>query len=143
MDCYDEIVATPKVRKRRDRTTTARPPSDTYGRIYRVVSRIPRGRVATYGQVAAVAGLPRQARLVGYALNVLPMNSTVPWHRVVNAQGRISLRSGGLGHDDLQAQMLAQEGVVLEDGSLSLARYQWRPRPKKTPPRPRSAQPLE
>jgi methylated-DNA-protein-cysteine methyltransferase-like protein len=84
--------------------------------------------VATYGQVAVLAGLPNRARQVGYALHALPAASRVPWHRVVNAQGRISLRSSGLGHDELQAQMLAREGVKFADGSISLVRFQWRPR---------------
>ena len=67
------------------RTTT----SDTYLAIYAVVGRIPEGSVATYGQVASLAGLPGRARLVGYALSALAGRSTIPWHRVVNAQGRI------------------------------------------------------
>jgi methylated-DNA-protein-cysteine methyltransferase related protein len=100
----------------------------SYAGIYSVVSRIPKGRVATYGQVANLAALPRQARLVGYALNVLPQDTSVPWHRVVNAQGRISPRSSDLGHDDLQAQMLAREGVRWHEGAIPLTRFQWRPR---------------
>jgi methylated-DNA-protein-cysteine methyltransferase-like protein len=104
------------------------PVSQSYRRIYAVVARVPRGRVATYGQVAHLAGLPRHARLVGYALNVLPADSGVPWHRVVNAQGRISLRANALGHEDLQAHLLKREGVPVRDGALPLARYQWRPR---------------
>jgi methylated-DNA-protein-cysteine methyltransferase-like protein len=102
--------------------------SDTYARIYRVVRRVPRGRVATYGQVAALAGLPRHARLVGYALNVLPAASDVPWHRIVNAQGRISLRADALGHEDLQTQLLRREGVRMSDGAIPLDRFGWRPR---------------
>jgi methylated-DNA-protein-cysteine methyltransferase-like protein len=104
--------------------------SSKYPRIYAVVARIPRGRVATYGQVATLAGLPRQARLVGYALNVAPDND-LPWHRVVNAQGRISPRSNALGHDELQAQLLKREGIRFSDGSIALPRYQWRPREGK------------
>jgi methylated-DNA-protein-cysteine methyltransferase-like protein len=128
--------------------------SDSYQRIYAVVARIPKGRVASYGQVAALAGLPRQARLVGYALNVLPADSDLPWHRVVNAEGRISLRADNpmrdpgrvprpprwaptakpstphahLGHDQLQAQLLRREGVRFVDGAIPLARFGWRPR---------------
>jgi methylated-DNA-protein-cysteine methyltransferase-like protein len=101
-------------------TKPGQPPSDTYRRIYDAVSRIPRGRVATYGQVASLARLPRQARLVGYALNVLPPRSTVPWFRVVNAKGTISLRSDGLGHDQLQARLLAREGVRFIEGARPL-----------------------
>jgi methylated-DNA-protein-cysteine methyltransferase related protein len=104
------------------------PTSDTYRRIYAAVSRVPKGRVATYGQIAAVAGLPRQARLVGYALNVLPPGTRVPWHRVVNAKGQISLRSDGLGHDQIQEQLLKREGVRFVGGAIPLDRHQWRPR---------------
>ena len=105
--------------------------SSSYARIYAVVSRIPRGRVATYGQVAALAGLPRQARLVGYAMHSLPAGSDVPWHRVVNAAGKISIRSDGLGHDDLQAQLLRREGVRFEKDAIPLSRYRWQPRPRR------------
>ena len=103
--------------------------TSTYGRIRAVVSRIPEGRVATYGQVAALAGLPGHARLVGYALSALPDGSRVPWHRVVNARGRVSPRSSGSGHDALQAVILRREGVRFgRDGAIRLATYQWRPR---------------
>jgi methylated-DNA-protein-cysteine methyltransferase-like protein len=102
--------------------------SDTYARIYAVVRRVPRGRVATYGQIAALARLPRHARLVGYALNVLPAGSDVPWHRVVNAKGQVSPRSDALGHEDLQAQLLRREGVRFVEGAIALDRFQWRPR---------------
>ena len=103
-------------------------PAHPYKRIYAVVRRVPRGRVATYGQVAALAGLPRHARLVGYALTHLPPDSAVPWHRVVNARGRISLRANGLDHEALQAQLLRREGVRLEEGTIALPRFQWQPR---------------
>jgi methylated-DNA-protein-cysteine methyltransferase related protein len=102
--------------------------ADSYKRIYAVVRRVPRGRVATYGQVAALAGLPRHARLVGYALNQLPPESAVPWHRIVNAKGQISLRANGLGHEELQAQLLRREGVRLKEGAIALPRFQWQPR---------------
>lgn len=112
--------------------------SDSHRRIYDVVSRIPRGRVANYGQVAALAGLPRQARLVGYALNVLPPDSDVPWHRVVNAQGRISVRGDGLGHEELQAQLLRREGVRFVGGAIPLERYRWDPISRDADRRPRT-----
>ncbi len=102
--------------------------TDTYRRLYAVVRRVPRGRVATYGQVAALAGMPRHARLVGYALNGLPTDSDVPWHRVVNAKGQVSPRANALGHEDLQAQLLRREGVRFVAGAIPLARHQWRPR---------------
>jgi methylated-DNA-protein-cysteine methyltransferase-like protein len=108
--------------------------SDVRPRIYAAVRRIPRGRVATYGQIAALAGLPRQPRLVGYAMSALPDASTVPWHRVVNAQGRISARSAGAGAGVVQRLRLEQEGVAFDAGGrLSLERYQWRPRVRTVP----------
>src|SRR4051812_45031850 len=76
--------------------------------ILEIVSKIPRGRVATYGQVARLAGLSRQARLVGYALHALPRNTRVPWHRVVNSQGTISVRRGS---EIRQRQLLEDEGI--------------------------------
>jgi methylated-DNA-protein-cysteine methyltransferase related protein len=105
----------------------------THARIHAAVRRIPRGRVATYGQVAALAGLPRQARLVGYALAALPASSTVPWHRVVNARGAISLRADGPGAGVVQRLRLEREGVPFDAGGrLSLERHQWRPRAPRT-----------
>lgn len=98
-----------------------------YDEIQRIVSLIPRGRVATYGQIAELARIPGQARRVGYALSALPQGSPVPWHRVVNAKGEISLRSHR-GADALQRKLLQGEGVTFEKGRLSLARYQWRPK---------------
>ena len=99
--------------------------SDAYEKIYRTVRRIPRGRVATYGQIADLAGLEGHARQVGYALNVLPSRSNVPWHRVINAKGEISRRSGGDSHE-LQRHMLEHEGVKFDrTGRVDLARYRW------------------
>ena len=71
----------------------SKPRSDLRARIYEVVERIPHGRVATYGQVAALAGAPRHARQVGYALYDLPSGQSLPWHRVINAKGEVSPRS--------------------------------------------------
>ncbi len=100
----------------------------TYERIHAAVKRIPRGRVATYGQIAELAGFPRQPRLAGYALNALPDSSPVPWHRVINARGEISLRSEP-GHEQVQRALLEMEGVRFdENGRTSLGRFQWRPR---------------
>jgi methylated-DNA-protein-cysteine methyltransferase-like protein len=95
-------------------------------RIYDVVRRIPKGRVATYGQVASLAGLPRHARQVGYALHVLPANTDVPWHRVINARGEVSARSTP-GSDELQLALLRRERVLGRDGRVDLARFQWEP----------------
>ncbi len=83
----------------------------TYPRYYDVVRRIPSGRVATYGQVAAEAGLPGRARQVGYAMAALPNGSDVPWHRVVNARGEVSRRSGGTAFEQIQRVLLEAEGV--------------------------------
>lgn len=104
--------------------------SDTYRRIYAVVKRIPRGQVATYGQVAAVAGLERQARLVGYALHALTNETAtkVPWQRVINAKGYISLRDPSFAAS-LQRTMLESEGVKFDArGKVDLAQYGWKPR---------------
>jgi methylated-DNA-protein-cysteine methyltransferase related protein len=109
----------------------ARTPSELYRRIWEVAARIPRGRVATYGQLAALSGRPGQPRLAGYALHRLPEGSRVPWHRVVNARGEISLRSGIFpgAEESLQAVLLRKEGIRFDaNGKLELARYQWRPR---------------
>jgi methylated-DNA-protein-cysteine methyltransferase related protein len=96
--------------------------------VYRVVRRIPAGRVASYGQIAALAGMPRAARQVGYALHALDAGSGVPWHRVVNAQGQISLRGPSV-IVPLQRSRLEAEGVVFgSSGRIDLARFGWRPR---------------
>lgn len=100
---------------------------DRHTRIYDVVRRIPRGRVSTYGQVAMLAGLPGQARLVGYALAVLDAETDVPWHRVVNARGEISLPAGDHPAQAQRARLLA-EGVEFRNGRIPLQRWGWRPR---------------
>jgi methylated-DNA-protein-cysteine methyltransferase-like protein len=83
--------------------------------------------VATYGQVAALAGLPGHARQVGYALHALPESSSVPWHRVVNARGAISPRAVA-GAELVQRQLLLREGVRLNArGQVSLAQVRWAP----------------
>ncbi|HEX5521528.1 MAG TPA: MGMT family protein [Longimicrobiaceae bacterium] len=103
-------------------------PSQSHNRIYDVVRRIPRGRVLTYGDVAALAGLPGHARLVGYALHALPAHSTVPWQRVINARGAISMGRAYPGGELVQRQRLEAEGVAFDaNGRTSLERYRWRP----------------
>lgn len=100
----------------------------SYQLIYATVQQIPKGRVATYGQVAECAGLPRQARLVGYALNALPARSSIPWHRVINSQGRISLRSDVGGADAVQRRRLEREGVRFSlHGVINLSEFRWQP----------------
>jgi methylated-DNA-protein-cysteine methyltransferase-like protein len=103
-------------------------PANAQRRIYQIVARIPRGRVATYGQIAALAGLPGRARLVGHALRAMPDGIDVPWHRVVNAQGKISPRGDLLGHEDLHAELLRREGVRFKGSAIPLAVYRWQPR---------------
>ncbi len=93
-------------------------------RIWHVVSRIPEGKVATYGQVAELAGLQRRARKVGRAMSLLPQGSRLPWHRVINAAGRVSPRGGG---EHRQRELLESEGVVFIKGRVDLARYRWSP----------------
>jgi methylated-DNA-protein-cysteine methyltransferase-like protein len=108
------------------------PWSLTYSRIYAVIRRIPRGRVATYGQVAKLAGIPEQARRVGYALSALPDNATVPWHRVINARGEISPRADPGLVERIQRALLEAEGVEFDEaGRVDLARYLWRPRQRR------------
>lgn len=102
-----------------------RVPADIAERIYRIVARIPRGSVSTYGWVAERAGFPRHARLVGHALRVLPKRSKVPWHRVINAQGRISFPRGSVPYAE-QRRRLDAEGVHLLSGRVNLARFGWR-----------------
>jgi methylated-DNA-protein-cysteine methyltransferase-like protein len=88
---------------------------------------VPRGRVATYGQIAQLAGRPKQARQVGYALSALGGDTDLPWHRVVNAAGGISVRARA-GSKPLQQLMLESEGVEFDAaGRVDLDRYRWRP----------------
>jgi methylated-DNA-protein-cysteine methyltransferase-like protein len=94
--------------------------------VYALVRRIPRGRVATYGQVASILGHPRAARAVGTALAHLspPLVRVVPWQRVINAAGRISLR-GSVTRPDLQRELLEIEGVRFRGDTVDLSRYRW------------------
>lgn len=98
--------------------------SESHHAIYTVVRKIPRGRVATYGQIATLAGYPKQARLVGYALNGCPR--ALPWHRVINAQGRISLPADSTAAMT-QRRRLEAEGVSFQGERVDLARYRWQP----------------
>src|SRR5213593_3050049 len=95
---------------------------NNYLRIYEIVQQIPRGRVASYGQIAELAGLEGHARQVGYALHALPADSGVPWHRVVNAKGEIPPRNVGDSHE-LQRMLLEAEGVKFDEKGRILRRY--------------------
>lgn len=103
-------------------------PRARWPRIWAVVERIPRGRVATYGQIATLASLPGHARQVGYALAALPEGAKTPWQRVINARGEVSARASFDGAPR-QRHLLLEEGVVFGlDGRIDLARFGWRPR---------------
>lgn len=99
----------------------------SYRRIYAVVKRIPEGKVATYGQVAALAGLAGHARQVGYALHSLTEGANVPWQRVINAKGEVSPRAVA-GWDGYQRHLLEEEGVHFDArGRVDLAVDRWEP----------------
>lgn len=99
---------------------------ETYKKIYECVKLIPRGKVSTYKIIAEKAGFHRQPRLTGYALNKLPENSDVPWHRVINSKGEISFSVGRNGHDNLQISLLRSENVEVSDqGKIDLNKYGW------------------
>ena len=96
---------------------------NTFEKIYDVVKSIPKGKVATYGQVAVIAGNPHWSRVVGYALHVNPNPGVIPCHRVVNREGRLA-PSFAFGGDEVQRQLLEAEGVVFEpDGRVDLNKY--------------------
>jgi methylated-DNA-protein-cysteine methyltransferase-like protein len=92
-----------------------------------MVARIPEGQLATYGQIAELIGAWGCARQVGWALRRLPLPSDLPWHRVVNAKGRISLSLAREGSDWIQAELLRGEGIAVDgEGQLPLSRHRWR-----------------
>ena len=96
---------------------------NTFEKIYEVVKSIPEGKVATYGQVALLAGNPRWARVVGYALHVNPEPGIIPCHRVVNREGKVA-PSFAFGGEGVQRQLLESEGIVFEtDGRVDLEKY--------------------
>jgi methylated-DNA-protein-cysteine methyltransferase-like protein len=99
-------------------------PSELYQRIYEISKKIPKGKVVTYGQLARLAGKPGAARAVGWALSNLPVDSGVPWHRVINRSGRSSLPAPG--RRRLQQALLEAEGVLFDDhGQLDLDKFRW------------------
>ncbi len=99
----------------------------TFEKIYEVVKRIPKGKVATYGLVAALAGNPRWARVVGYALHVNPEPGKIPCHRVVNRQGMVS-SAFAFGGENMQRLLLSEEGIEFRpDGSIDLGKFIWKP----------------
>lgn len=95
-----------------------------YPRIWNAVLKIPKGRVSTYGWIARLAGMRGHARMVGYALHRLPMGMEIPWHRVINAAGRISLPKRG-GHYDRQRRLLEREGIRFVRDRVDLRLFGW------------------
>ncbi len=89
-----------------------------------MVSSIPRGKVATYGQVARLAGLPGYARYVGYTMKTLPSDSKMPWFRVVNSKGQLSFPKQSVRYR-AQQEKLEAEGIVFSEGKFCLQTYQW------------------
>ncbi len=100
---------------------------ETYRVIWETVRRIPRGKVATYGEIARLAGVIGQARLVGYALHNTPPGFSIPWQRVINARGRISLPKNAGGYF-LQKELLLREGIRFQSETIDLHKFGW---PKK------------
>ena len=98
-----------------------------YSRIYTAVKTIPPGKVLTYGQIAKIAGVGKNYRLIGYALHNLPENSGIPWHRVVNRFGKISYAPSRGGHDYLQKVLLEREGIEFDKTErIYLSRFGFR-----------------
>ena len=100
--------------------------SNFYERVYEAVRKIPRGKVATYGQIAYLAGSPKASRVVGYALHVNPEPGVIPCHRVVNREGRLA-PAFAFGGPEIQKQMLIEEGVLFDEGGkVPLRQFLWR-----------------
>lgn len=107
--------------------------------VYRLIKKIPRGRVATYGELARMLKLRGGARAVGYAMTACPTGKGIPWHRVVGAGGRLLIREP---YGSLQRRLLETEGVQVEFGRIDLSRYAWKnsaiqPRARRKSPRRR------
>jgi methylated-DNA-protein-cysteine methyltransferase-like protein len=136
LDVVDSEARAPRrQRHRRTAPTAARAPRGTppfYRLVYQLVRRVPRGKIVTYGQVAAVLGQPRGARAVGTALAALhgPLLGLVPWQRVINAAGRCSHRDGFWAA--IQQEMLEDEGVRFDrHGRVDLRRTRWKGPPRE------------
>ncbi len=100
--------------------------NNSFDIIYSVVKSIPKGKVATYGQIAAYAGNPRWSRVVGFALHVNPQPGLIPCHRVVNRFGEVST-AFAFGGENMQKLLLIEEGIeFLPDGKIDLSRFQWK-----------------
>ena len=111
--------------------------NSAHERFYALIRMIPRGRVATYGQVAALAGMKGRARMVGRALKESSPSDALPWQRVVNAAGRVSYHPDRLGADRLQRELLLEEGIAISpSGRIDMEAHRWNPGPEVMTARP-------
>lgn len=101
--------------------------NELHRQILEVIVLIPYGKVATYGQIAKLAGIPKHARLVGYVLKHLDQESRIPWHRVINSQGKISVMRINEKGENIQQQLLADEGIYLLNNKINLKVFSWTP----------------
>jgi methylated-DNA-protein-cysteine methyltransferase-like protein len=97
---------------------------DNQEKIWQIVNQIPKGKVASYGQIAILAGLPGYARYVGYTMKSLPSGTKLPWYRVVNSQGKVSFPWGSVQYQT-QKSKLEKEGIVFVNGKFSMSKFQW------------------
>ncbi|MDH2045981.1 MGMT family protein [Acinetobacter johnsonii] len=93
--------------------------------IFQVIAQIPYGRVASYGQIARLAGIPKHSRLVGYVLKHMDADSSLPWYRVINSQGKISLSKLNDQGQNIQAQLLMAEGILVIGDKVKMKEFQW------------------
>ncbi|VXA57799.1 DNA base-flipping protein [Acinetobacter proteolyticus] len=101
--------------------------NELHRQILEVIALVPYGKVASYGQIAKLAGLPKHPRLVGYVLKHLDKDSEIPWYRVINSQGRISVTRINEKGENVQQNLLEQEGIYLLNGKVSLKIFGWQP----------------
>ncbi|KXZ67640.1 Methylated-DNA--protein-cysteine methyltransferase [Acinetobacter venetianus] len=101
--------------------------NELHRQILEVIALIPYGKVATYGQIAKLAGIPKHARLVGYVLKHLDQESSIPWHRVINSQGKISVIRINEKGENIQKQLLADEGIYVLNNKINLKVFSWIP----------------
>ena len=100
--------------------------NDNREHIWQIVSQIPKGKVISYGQIAKLAGLPQAARLVGNVLKKLPGDTKLPWHRVVNSQGKISLVVGSMPYKEQKVRLI-DEGIIFNGEKIPLKKFHWNP----------------
>lgn len=109
-----------------DKNASPRTDEGRYARIWAAVAAIPEGCVASYGQIAEFAGVPRGARIVGRALGRSPRELALPWHRVINAQGQIALPKDSRGYKR-QIELLRAESITVVDGRVDMEQFRWQP----------------